>query len=86
MSNETSLHAAVRSEYWDYAGAEVGTLLLKAGPDVNTQDEAGDTAYHMAAARGYEIAVRLPMKAGADATIRKGQDKIAIGLLGSHTR
>ena len=44
-------------------------ILLKAGCDLDVQDDAGDTALYIAAALNHKKVVKILVEAGADGTI-----------------
>ncbi|XP_046532189.1 ankyrin repeat domain-containing protein 6 isoform X13 [Equus quagga] len=60
----TPLHLAANKGH-----LSVVQILLKAGCDLDVQDDAGDTALHVAAALNHKKVVKILLEAGADGTI-----------------
>ncbi|XP_054943598.1 ankyrin repeat domain-containing protein 6 isoform X1 [Physeter macrocephalus] len=60
----TPLHLAANKGH-----LSVVQILLKAGCDLDVQDDAGDTALHIAAALNHKKVVKILLEAGADGTI-----------------
>nr|XP_035921051.1 ankyrin repeat domain-containing protein 6 isoform X4 [Halichoerus grypus] len=60
----TPLHLAANKGH-----LPVVQILLKAGCDLDVQDDAGDTALHVAAALNHKKVVKILLEAGADGTI-----------------
>ncbi|XP_042659038.1 ankyrin repeat domain-containing protein 6 isoform X5 [Tyto alba] len=60
----TPLHLAAHKGH-----LHVVQILLKAGCDLDIQDDAGDTALHVAAALNHRKVVKLLLEAGADASV-----------------
>uniref|UniRef100_A0A8C3GVI5 Ankyrin repeat domain 6 n=1 Tax=Corvus moneduloides TaxID=1196302 RepID=A0A8C3GVI5_CORMO len=60
----TPLHLAAHKGH-----LHVVQVLLKAGCDLDIQDDAGDTALHVAAALNHKKVVKLLLEAGADASV-----------------
>uniref|UniRef100_A0A8P4KN91 Ankyrin repeat domain 6b n=1 Tax=Dicentrarchus labrax TaxID=13489 RepID=A0A8P4KN91_DICLA len=57
---------------------EVVHILLKAGCDLDIQDDAGDTPLHVAAALNHKKTVRLLLEAGADSRICNNAGQTAL--------
>lgn len=61
----TSLHAAIKKDYVDFA-----RLLIRHGAGLDVQDNAGDTPLHAAASRGLKDMVELLLEEGARVRIK----------------
>ena len=70
------LHSAVTADDEDKA-TKIVSLLLRAGADVNAQQERGYTPLHRAADRGSPELVRILLRAGADPMIRADNGRTA---------
>jgi ankyrin repeat protein len=71
--SETALHLACRN-----GCAEIVTLLLEAGSDVNDQDKRGLTPLHQATMGGHMRTAKLLLKHGAQSEIKDGAGKTAL--------
>uniref|UniRef100_A0A8C2ZYJ9 Ankyrin repeat domain 6b n=1 Tax=Cyclopterus lumpus TaxID=8103 RepID=A0A8C2ZYJ9_CYCLU len=63
---------------------EVVRILLKAGCDLDIQDDAGDTPLHVAAALNHKKSVRLLLEAGADSNICNNAGQTALDQAREH--
>jgi uncharacterized protein len=57
------------------------TAALTLGSDINATNPAGETALHIASAQGYDTAVRLLVKSGADLNARTSRGLTPLGAL-----
>jgi hypothetical protein len=73
--NNTLLHFSV-----DNNNKFISTLLLKAGADINSKNESGETALHCAARKGYAEIVALLISYGADEFLKdnKGHNPLKV--------
>jgi hypothetical protein len=67
-SRATALHIAAHSHNTEILGEIIGALLAER-ENLNAQDDHGRTALHQAAEGGYEHAIELLLRKGADPTI-----------------
>ncbi|MEQ9410299.1 MAG: ankyrin repeat domain-containing protein [Fuerstiella sp.] len=76
-TGQTALHLAIGAiPKQEATYAEIVTLLLEAGADVNVVDHAGNTPLHLAVRNGYSQVVKALLHHRAETTIRNKSSQI----------
>ena len=73
----TVLHYAANCQAKEKTCVEIAKLILKAGVDVNVQDNDGDTALIIAAQNHHPLLKKLFLDAGADPRLKNKESKSA---------